>query len=676
MKKSGFPRDYKVYIVLAVLFVALVFMIPRTSSFSYDYKKGSPWLYETLIAQFDFPVLKTDAQLQEERETAGSSVISYYIYSEDVVSSTIRSIESANLGDWTSLRTNIKEIVNQIYSRGILSDADEADADSQTTIYIQRDKRASKRPVSDVYRTSEARSLLSGELAKLQDVECNVDSLCRYSGIYDMLVPNLIFDQQTTDLVHDEAVDYISPTSGVVNAGQLIVSNGEIITSEIMQLLDSYKAEYDSSLGYDGPRALLWMGNGLIAFCLVLILFFTIFFTNPYVFGDFNRFLYLIVIYFLTVALGVVVERAGHQYIYLVPFSLMALYLVAFFQKKVVYPVYMVALLPMMIFAHDGVELFVMYLTAGVVAIYSFDHFNKGWQQFITAFFVYVSLLVTFMMFHLAEGMKGFNDYQSILYMGLGSLFSVAGYPLIYLFERMFMLVSNSRLQELCDTNNKLLRDLSHKAPGTFQHSLQVMNMADAVARSMDANVDLVRCGALYHDIGKTVNPLCFIENEAPGTDYHAGLSPRESAKAIIKHVSDGVALAEKEGLPEVIKNFIISHHGTTFTAFFYNKYLEQGGDPEEKDDFFYKGKKPETKEQGILMICDSIEAASRTLKDFSAESISTFVENICNGKINQGQLEEADITMKELHTMKSVLKEYLQQAHHARVDYPKQQLK
>ncbi len=675
MTKTGFPRDYKVYITFAVLFVALIFLIPRTSSFSYDYKKGSPWMYETLIAQFDFPVLKTDAQLQEERETAGSSVISYYIYSEDVISSTIRSIESANFGDWSSLKPNIKEIVNRIYSRGVISDLDESAADATTTIYIQRDKRASKHPVSDVYRVAEARSTLALELGKI-DTGCNVDSLCRYSGLYDMLVPNLIYDQTTTDLVHDEAVDYISPTSGVVNAGQLIVSNGEIITAEIQQLLDSYKAEYDSSLGYDGPRFLLWIGNGLIAFVLVFILFFTIYFTNPGVFSDFNRFFYLLVIYFLTVLLALAIERAGHKYIYLMPFPLMALYLVAFFKKKVVYPVYMVSLLPLLIFAHDGIELFVMYLTSGVVAIYSFEHFNKGWQQFISAFFVYISLMVTFFMFHLAEGMTGFNDYQPILYMGFGSLFIVAGYPLIYLFEKIFMLVSESRLRELCDTNNRLLRELSHKAPGTFQHSLQVMNMADAAARAIDANVDLVRCGALYHDIGKTVNPLCFIENEAPGTDYHAEISPRDSAKAIIKHVSDGLALAEKANLPEVIKNFIITHHGTTFTAFFYNKYLEQGGDPEGKEDFFYKGMKPSTKEQSILMICDSIEAASRTLKDFSAESISTFVENICNGKISQGQLEEADISMKELHILKSVLKEYLQQAHHARVDYPKQPLK
>ncbi len=672
MKTPGIPRDYKIYVVFAALFVCLTFLIPRTATFSYDYKKGSPWMYETLIAQFDFPVLKTDAQLLDEMESAGSSVIPYYRYSDEVVTSTIKSVESANLGDYSYIKASIKDIVYKLYSRGILPELDEA---STPIIYIQKDKRASKYPVSEVYMVSEAQAALVTDLRK-QGLECNIDSLCNYSGIYEMLVPNLIFDQQATELVHDETADYISPTSGVVNAGQLIVSHGEIVTAEIQQMLDSYKVEYENSLGYDGPMGALWVGNAFTALLLVLILFFTIHFTNPGVFREYNRFLYLIAIYFITVVITLAVEKAEHQYIYLVPFSLMALYLVSFFKKKVVYPAYVVSLLPLLLFAHDGAELFVMYLVAGAVAIFSFERFNRGWQQFVTAFFVYISLLFTFMAFRLTEGLSGFSDYRTFFYMGLGSLFSVACYPLIYLFEKIFMLVSTSRLRELSDTNNKLLRELSHKAPGTFQHSLQVMNMAGAAARAIDANEDLVRCGALYHDIGKTVNPLCFIENEAPGTDYHAGLSPKDSAEAIIKHVTDGERLADKEKLPKVIRDFITTHHGTTFTAFFYNKYLEQGGSPDDSAAFYYKGRKPSTKEQSILMICDSIEAASRTLKDFSPESISKFVENICAGKINQGQLEDADITMKELHTLKVVLKDYLKQSHHARVDYPKQPLK
>ncbi|MDE5889715.1 MAG: HDIG domain-containing protein, partial [Bacteroidales bacterium] len=442
----------------------------------------------------------------------------------------------------------------------------------------------------------------------------------RYGGIYDLIVPNLEFDKQTTELVHDEAVNYISPTSGVVNAGQLIVSNGEMITAEIEQLLDSYKAEYDSSFGYNGPKLFLWAGNALLSFLLVSLLFFTIYYSNPLVFNDFNRYCYVVMIVFIAALVTFLVERTGHHRIYLIPFSLIALYLVAFFKWKVVYPVYIVSLLPLLIFVHNGIEFFVMYLVAGVVTIFSFRFFNKGWLQFVTAFFVYLSLLVTFFTFRFMEGMDSFNDYQPVFYMGLGSLFSVAGYPLIYLFERVFALVSNSRLIELSDTNNKVLRELAHKAPGTFQHSLQVMNMADAAARAIYANVPLVRCGALYHDIGKTMNPQCFIENETAGAHYHEGLTPLESARDIIKHVPDGYAIAEKAGLPDIIKDFIVTHHGTTCTAYFYNKFIESGGDSSQADEFYYKGKKPSTKEQIILMLCDTLEAASRSLKDFSQE--------------------------------------------------------
>ena len=254
-------------------------------------------------------------------------------------------------------------------------------------------------------------------------------------------------------------------------------------------------------------------------------------------------------------------------------------------------------------------------------------------------------------------------------------MLTVLGYPLIYLFERMFILVSNSRLMELGDTSNSLIRELEAKAPGTFQHSLQVMSMADYIARSIGANVLLVRAGALYHDIGKMANPLCFIENEAAsgnsGVKYHEQLSYRQSAKEIIAHVHDGLELAEKNGLPQIIKDFIKTHHGTTCTAYFYNKYLNEGGDPNDVADFFYPGSKPSTKEQIIVMLCDTIEAASRTLSSSDPEARSQLVEKIVAAKMADGQFDEADISIKEINTVKESLKSYLSQLYHERVVYP-----
>ena len=676
MKKTKINYSWKVYLPLAILFVTLVLIFPRMGKFNYDYKKGSPWMYEPLIAQFDFPILKTDAQIQAERSLLGSSIIPYFRYSDTVVHSQISQVESLDLGANNSYKPEILNAFVRLYGSGIVSESGpeylpEGKTFDSNVIFIQKDRRAKKVPSTEVYTVQEARDFLLLFLTEAE-LRCNVDSLCRTAGIYDLIKPNLLFDRQTTDLVHEESVNYVSPTAGVVNAGQLIVSNGEIITAEIEQLLDSYKAEYENSLGYSGPRIWLWTGNILLALALVVVLFFTIYYTNYWVFDQMNKYLYLLVIYLFATILALVVEKVDPALLYMTPFTLVALYLVAFFKKRVVLPVYILALLPLLVFSHNGTELFVMYLVAGAVTIFFAEIFNKGWKQFITACIVFVVLVLVYFGFRFIEGISGFHDYRTIFYLFIGSFLSVAGYPLIYLFEKIFQLVSNNRLVELTDTNNRLLRDLAHKAPGTFQHSLQVMNMADAAARSIDANVLLVRAGALYHDVGKIMNPQCFIENENLGVHYHDGLTPRESAIEIIKHVSDGMALASKFKIPEVVKEFIVTHHGTTCTAYFYNKYITGGGDPANADDFFYKGKKPNTKEQIIIMLCDTLEAASRTLKDYSAETMSALVENIVKSKMADGQFEDADISLKELNIVKNVLKSYLQQIYHARIAYPK----
>ena len=356
----------------------------------------------------------------------------------------------------------------------------------------------------------------------------------------------------------------------------------------------------------------------------------------------------------------------------MMPFTLSAMYLLAFFKKRVVFITYVISLLPMLIFAPNGVELFIMYFVAGTVGMLVFGYFNRGWLQFVTALIVFVVMALIWISFRLVDGADGLSDYRILLDLALASLLSVAGYPLIYLFEKIFRLVSNSKLVELSDTSNTLLRMLADKAPGTFQHSLQVMNIADAAARAVNANVLLVRAGALYHDIGKINNPQCFTENETPGVKYHADLSPKESAQEIIKHVSDGLALAEKYGLPQEIKDFIITHHGTTSTGYFHTKYLNDGGDPDDVAEFFYDGRRPVTKEQVILMLCDTIEAASRSLKDYSKESISGLVTRIIDGKADSGQLSDSEMSIRDLNVLKEVISSYLQQMYHSRVVYPK----
>lgn len=676
MKLPRVSINYRVLVPLVVLFVILMIIFPRTAKFTYDYRKGSPWAHETLLAQFDFPILKTDEQIREERSRNKSVVIPYYRYRTDIVDNCRKAAEGIDMGGYSYLRPLIVSAMDAIYSNGVVPDEGvklDGHADqSAAVLYIQKDKRAGKKPVSDVFKESEAKSrLLSDVEAKYPKI--NADSVLRASGVYDFIVPNLEYDPKTTELVRSESDNQVSTTQGFVSAGQLIVSEGEIVTAEIAQMLDSYKVEYANSMGYGGPRILFWLGNAFIAFVLVLLFFLMIYFLNRKLLLDHRKFWYLIFIFLISSILALTVNKFAPRCLYMVPFTLTALYLEAFFKNKVIFPICCVSFLPLLIFADNGIVFFVMFLLSSIVAVFAFKYFNQGWQQFIMSGIVFVTLLVTYFGFRLID-MVNDDPYIAVLYMFIGSILIVAGYPLIYLFERMFNLVSSSRLRELCDTNNKLLRKLEHKAPGTFQHSLQVMNMCDAAARAIDANVLLVRAGALYHDIGKMKNPLCFIENESMspgGIHYHDALSPKESAKTIIKHVTDGLELAREYGLPDVIQDFIITHHGTTNTSYFYNKYLNDGGDPNDVSDFFYPGRKPQTKEQIILMVCDTLEAASRTLKDNSAATFSAFVENIVASKMKIGQFDEADISIKELNTVKETLKAYLLQIYHERVVYP-----
>lgn len=676
MKLPRVSINYRVLIPLVVLFLVLTLIFPRTAKFSYDYRKGSPWSHETLLAQFDFPILKTDEQIREEKNRSKSVVIPYYRYRQDIVDNCRKAAEGIDMGGYSYLRPLIVASMDGIYSNGVVPDEGvklDGHSDlSGAVLYIQKDKRAGKKPVSEVFKESEAKNrLLSDIAAKYPRI--NADSVLRSAGIYDFIVPNLEYDPKTTELVRSESSNQVSTTQGFVSAGQLIVSEGEIVTAEIAQMLDSYKVEYENSMGYGGPRILFWLGNAFIAFALVLLFFLMIYFLNRRLFMDHRKFWYLIFIFIIASVLALIINKFAPRCLYMVPFTLTALYLEAFFKNKVIFPICCVSFLPLLVFAENGVVLFVMFLLASIVAVFTFRFFNQGWQQFIMSGIVFVSILVTYFGFRMID-MVNDDPYMAVLYMFIGSMLIVAGYPLIYLFERMFNLVSSSRLRELCDTNNKLLRELEHKAPGTFQHSLQVMNMCDAAARAIDANVLLVRAGALYHDIGKMKNPLCFIENESmspKGVHYHEHLSPKESARAIIKHVSDGLELAAENRLPDVIQDFILTHHGTSNTSYFYNKYLNEGGDPNDVSDFFYKGRKPQTKEQIILMICDTLEAASRTLKDNSAATFSVFVENIVASKMKIGQFDQADISIKDLNTVKETLKAYLSQIYHERVVYP-----
>lgn len=671
----------KVLLPLAGVLVVLLLAFPSNKKFSYEYRKGAPWKYETLIAQFDFPVLKTSEQMLAEKEERKSQFVPYYRFSDDISVNCIKQVSMLSFGDYEDIKPIVTEALEKIYEVGVITDEgvqteNKGDGTSQTDqlVYIQRNKRVSSYPASELYRQSEARRKLLSEVSQ-KDIAESADSLLNAIGVYNLLVPNLIYDEQSTLLSRSD--ETISPTMGYVKAGSQIVSKGEIITAEIAQTLDSYKQEYDSSMGYSRNSLLFYLADLLLALMMVFLLYIAVYFSDKTVLREINRFLFILLIFVITSVSTLMIIRFGDEsHLYLVPFTLAALLLNSFYDRSLSLSVYAVSLLPLLIFAHSGFVLYTIFLCGGAVSLFFFKYLSYGWRQFVLALIVAAVMCATYAGFRLMDLVFG-NSYRSVLYLLISSALVICGYPLVFLFERMFVLVSNSRLGELADTSNSLLRKLEKKAPGTFQHSLQVANMADFVGRLVGANPMLLRAGALYHDIGKMNNPQCFVENQTVasgegGSKYHSGLTPAQSAQEIVHHVTDGLDIALKNHVPEVIRDFILTHHGTSRVGYFYTQYLNDGGDPADDSAFVYKGKKPRTREQVILMVCDSVEAASRTLKQHTPEEYSDFVDKIVESKIAEGQLDNSDISIRELGILRAGLKKYLSQIYHERITYPK----
>lgn len=665
-------RIYGCFILLAVL---MILLYPKEGKFQYEYQKGRPWVYETLISPIDFPILKTDAEMLQEKEERASETIAYYSYDPSVAAPLLEQFahRAVELQLEEKLTRELYDHLSEAYARGIVSEFGMDDVSDQV-ISVKRDKRVTELPAADVYDLERVYIVLKSDLV-YDFPDMDIDSIANLLDLRSYIVPNLLFDPNTTQLVHREAVNYISPTKGMFYAGQLIVSKGEIVTGEICQILDSYKAEYKMSYGYSGSPNALFASHFLIVLLILAAFVFTLHFVDRSLLGDFRRLVFLLLLLLLSFAAVAILCRENQRLLYLCPFAVLALYMSAFFKDNLAWAVYAITLIPGLLIPENGTELFFINLIGGTVALFGYRIFNRGWMQFLNILFIFLSMSLVSLAFELGLGELSYALKSAhFVFLAINAALSIILYPFVFLFERIFGLVSYSRLWDLSDTNNKLLQSLQYKAPGTFQHSLQVANLAEHAVRQIGGDAMLVRVGALYHDIGKMENPMCFIENQAKGVDYHAGLTPEQSARAIIRHVDDGLALARKSNLPENVSSFIASHHGRSMTLYFYNVYCNNGGDPENKEPFTYNGRLPRTREQVVVMMADAVEAASRTLKDYSEESISALVDTILATKFDDSQLAEADISIREINVVKDSFKHYLGQIYHARIAYPKRQ--
>lgn len=672
MKRTeGFNR-IKISLSFLIAAILVTALIPSQGKFKYEYKKGRPWKYETLIAPVDFPILKSEQELRDERESRASEVIPYFIYNADVSSEQLRLLwdQASKVGVEKEIIDNISSSFGSIYERGLVETFVESEVPG-SLIVVKRDRVNSEMSVMEIFRRDGAVAFIRDALLR-QFPEIELDAIIEKLRINDLLVPNLKFDADATELAHKSALDYISPSKGMIYSGQLIVTEGETVTADIEQLLDSFRAEYNISLGFSGSIILLKGGHFLLVASLLLILFVTLFFLKIEVFLDMNKLHFMLVQFVLVALITVVIRDINPKYLYLVPFSVIALYVTSFFATKIVIPLYLIFLTPLLLIAQNGLELYILNAFAGAVAILTFTWWDRGWLQFVNSFFIFIALSLAYISFRLTEdGSISSVDSSYLVYLFWNALFVVGSYPLLFLFEKIFGLVSNSRLRDLSDTNSPLMQSLAENAPGTFHHSLQVATLAESAAREIGAYALLARVGALYHDIGKMSNPLCFIENQQHGNEFHKGLTPQESARYIIQHVDDGVTIAKKSRLPQIIIDFILSHHAKSRTDYFFNQYINSGGDDSEAADFTYNGILPSYKEQVIVMMADAVEAASRSLRDFSEKSVSDLVEKMANTRIFDEQLINADISVKEIFIIKEVFKKRLMQAHHSRIKYP-----
>lgn len=656
------------YSTLVVVVLLITLMFPNKGKFKYEYQRGRPWLYETLVAPVDFPILKSTTELRAERERIVADASPHY-NKRTIDTELLQQLNSAYKESQDSAYLRFHDQVRAIYKNGVVDQKPDSLIEGGAITVVSGQKYYYL-PNNLLLTPKQAYDKINSYSKLLFGSDSSVIAKFFPAGI---ALPNLIFDNALTQKTLKEMLSSISPSKGIVYAGQLIVSNGEIVTVETEQLLDSYKAEYELSVGYSGSLLILKVSHLLIAIALITLFIALLYFLAPDLYKDHHSLNFLLLLFILVIASTVLVMESGNRYLYLLPYSVIALYLYSFFSSNVVIPLYSIILMPIIFIASGGFEIYFINLIAGSVGFYTFRYWNRGWLQFVNSFFIFASLSLIFVSFRLLEeGSFQLAEPRVFLFFMWNALLVIAAYPFLFLFEKIFSLVSNSRLRDLSDATNPLLARLALEAPGTFQHSLQVASLAESVAQEIGANSLLTRVGALYHDIGKLYSPTFFIENIPAGEiNAHKSMTPQESAKAIVRHVEEGIAIAKKIGLPKIVSDFILTHHGKSQTLYFYNQFINSGGDPAEIDKFTYGGMLPQSKEHVIVMLSDAVEAAARSMANYSPQNVSALVDRMISERVSENQLIESQVTLGELSIIATVLKNKLSQFYHGRISYP-----
>lgn len=660
-------------LLVLITVLLIVWALPRNESKQFRYDIGKPWMYGSFIAKFDFPIYKTDETIKEQEDSLLETYQPYYNYDPAVEKKQVSKFLADYQNGIPGLPHNyvrlIADRLHRLYQAGIMDtpEYNEAYRDSTSQVRLVSGNNAQSISLACVYSTLSAyeQLFIDEQIAMQRPIlqRCNLNNY---------IEPNLIYDKGKSETERNDLLSSIPPASGMVMSGQKVIDRGDIVDDYTYRVLSSFEREIKRRSATQTQITNTIIGQ--VIFVTLMVFLFTMYlglFRRDY----FNKPRSIAMLYTLMTLFPVVVSlmmRHNFLSVYMLPFAMVPIFVRVFMDSRTAFVCHVTMILICTTAVRYQYEFIIIQLVAGLIAIYSLRELTRRAQVFKTAILVGIGSTFVYLALQLMQD----NDFSSMdhdmyYHFVVNAVLLLIAYPMMYIIEKMFGFVSSVTLFELSNTNRGLLRDLSEIAPGTFQHSITVGNLAAEIANKIGANALLVRTGALYHDIGKMKNPVFFTENQA-GVNPHDTLTYQESARIIISHVTEGVKLAERENLPTIIRDFIVTHHGTGITKFFYIKYKNEH--PEEEVDpapFTYPGPNPFTREQAILMIADGVEAASRSLPEYTEESISTLVNRMIDQDVTDGYFKECPITFRDLAIAKLVLIERLKAIYHTRISYP-----
>ncbi|NNC69439.1 MAG: HDIG domain-containing protein [Flavobacteriaceae bacterium] len=670
---------YKVFLFI-ITTSSIVYMFPKGGHFGLDIQKGKPWQSDNLYAPFDFAIQKSEAELEREQEQIEANKELFFVYNQNIVDRVKTNFAQKAqliLPDSLFRRQSKRSVINfgqvfldEIYKTGYLEGTNHGNATANQIITLRKGNEAEKVVYNRLVQQGDIQNKIrtyfnrNNRYRTFRSVLTNI--------LLEVLEPNVYFDNELTQQVVDDQLKNISKTKGLITENERIISKGDVVEGKKYEILMSLKKEYESQLWSKSNYN--WIVFGYILLVALVLLMLLLFMKNyrAEIFENNTMVTFIFFNVLLMVFLVTLVVKYRVEYLYVVPLIILPIILKAFFDARLGLFTHVLTVLLLGFIVPNSFEFIFLQTIAGIVTILTVSELYRRANLFISISQITLVYMVAYFAFSvIQEGNATQLKYDYFGWFALNGVLSFLSLLFILVYEKVFNLVSDVSLLELSNTNSKLLRELAEKAPGTFQHSMQVANLAEASANEIGANAMLVRTGALYHDLGKMTNPMYFTENQTTNVNPHHELTPKDSAKIIIDHVIKGIGIAKKNGLPDRIIDFIRTHHGTSQVYYFYKKQEEFAPNQLDIEDFTYPGPIPFSKETAILMMCDAAEAASKSIKEPTAQLINDLIDRIVETQMNNNQFLNADITFKEIESIKKVIKKKLHNIYHLRIEYP-----